>query len=93
MKNIACSISYDIQSNIKKPWPLASQDIINSEDTCHRGLCNLIAWTAGPSSCMVGDVVVRLSKTKSTEMCRNVEVLVANAQPILSQALLSLFIF
>ena len=42
---------------------------------------------------MDGDGVVRLSKSKSTkvnEICQNIEAIVPNAQPILSQPLLSL---
>ena len=93
LKNIACCISNDIQSNPKKKWPPPPQDIINSEDVCHRSLYNIIAWIVSPNSCMDGDGVVRLSKRKSTkvnEICQNIEALVPNAQPRLSQVLLSL---
>ena len=90
LKNIASSISNDIQSNPKKSWPPTSQDIINSEDACHRSLYNFMAWIVSPNSCMDGDGVVRLSKSKSTkanEICQKIEALVPSAQPRLSQAL------
>ena len=86
-------MSNDIQSNPKKPWPPTPQDIINSEDTCHRSLYNFISWIASPNSCMDGGVSGRLSKTKSTKVdkiCQNIEALVPNVQPRLFQALLSL---
>ena len=96
LKSIACSISNDIQSNPKKTWPPTAQNIINSEVACHRSLCSFIAWIVSPNSYMDGDVVVRLSKGKSTkvkEICQNIEALVPNAQPRLLQALLSLNIY
>ena len=84
LKNFACSVSNDIQSIPKKPWPATPQDIINSEDACHRSLYNFIAWIVSPNSFMDGDGVVRLSKSKSTkvnEIGQNIEALVPNSQP------------
>ena len=49
LKNIACSISNDIQSDPKKPWPPTPQDTINSEDACYRSLYNFIAWIVSPN--------------------------------------------
>ena len=66
IKNIAYSISNDTWSNPKEPWPPTPQGFINSEDVCHRSLYNFIAWIVSPNSCMIGDGVVRLSKSKST---------------------------
>ena len=83
LKNFACSVSNDIQSSPKKPWPATPQDIINSEDACHRSLYNFIAWIVSSNSCMDGDGVVRLSESKSTkvnEICQNIEALVPNSR-------------
>ena len=52
-----------------------------------------MAWTVSKKSCMVSDVVVRLSKTMPTKYTITFEVLVSNAQTRLSQALLSYNMF
>ena len=93
LKNIACSISNDIQSNPKKPWSPTPQNITSLNDLCYRNLCNFVTWILSPNSSMDGDGVVRLSKSKSTKankICQNIKELVPEAQPRLSQALLSL---
>ena len=74
LKNIACSISNDIQFNPKKSWPPTPQDI-TLQDACQRILYNFIAWISSPNSCMKGDGVVRSSKSKFTKVhkiCQNI---------------------
>ena len=68
VKNIACSISNDIHSNPKKPWPPNAQDITNLEDAYHRSLYNFTAWIISPNLCLDSDEIVRLSKSKSNKV-------------------------
>ena len=35
-----------------KPWAPTPEDIINSEDACHRSLYNFRYWIVSPNSCM-----------------------------------------
>ena len=93
LKNMSRSISYDIQSHEKIPWPPTPQVIIESEDVLDNRLYNMIAWIVSPSSTMGKDGVVELSHGKATKVCeivQNIQSLVPGAQPSINQVLLSL---
>ena len=97
VRNIARLISLDIHQRRKenpKLWPPVPQDIIGrSEETGNICLCNLIALIVSPNSLFDIDVSVKLSKgkaTKVTKICSDIESLIPNTTPSLSQVLLSL---
>ena len=100
LRNIARSISLDIQQKSKqnpKLWPPVPQDIIGkSEEKRNICLYNLIALIVSSNSPFDIDGSVKLSKgkaTKVTKICSEIESLIPNTTPSLSQVLLSLRIY
>ena len=97
LRNITRSISLDIQQRSKenpKLWPPVHQDITGkSEEKGNICLYNLIALIVSPNSPFNIDGSVKFSKvkaTKVTNICPDIEPLIPNSTPSLSQILLSL---
>ena len=93
-------ISLDIQQRSKenpKLWPPVPLDIIGkSEEKGNICLYNLIALIVVPNSPFNMDSSVKLSKgkaTKVTKVCSDIELLIPNTMPSLSQVLLSLSMY
>ena len=100
LRNIARSISLDIQQRSKenpKLWPPVPQNIIGkSEEKGKICLYNLTALIVSPNSPFNIDGSVKLSKgkaTKVTKICSDIESLIPNTTPSLSQVLLSLTMY
>ena len=97
LRNIARSISLAIQQRSKKnpkPWPPVPQDIIGkSKEKVNICLYNLVALIVSPNSPFDIDSSVKLSKGKRTivtKISSDIELLIANKTPSVSQVLLSL---
>ena len=51
IKNLSHLISDEIRTNnVKKPWPLTSQDILNDTSMENANLYNLIGWIIDPNA-------------------------------------------
>ena len=95
LKAISRSILTDIQGREKVPCPPTPQDILQSDDLLdlNKRLFNLIAWVVNPNAAMGKNGFVGLSYRKATkvsEIVRNIQSLVPNAQPGFNQILLSI---
>ena len=88
----------DIPSKEKRQWPPTPQDILEEKNinTSNNTLLNLIASIVSPNSTLDENGTVKLSKVKATKVskiCDDIETLIPNAKPSLSQVLLSLNIY
>ena len=64
LKNIAQSISTEIQSNTEIPWPPTPQVVIESAVPLNKTLYNTIAWIVSPNAHLDKDGIVKLSTSK-----------------------------
>ena len=96
VRNIARLISLDIQQRSKenpKVWPSVPQDVIGrSEETGIICLCNVIALIVSPNS-LFDSLFSKGKATKVTKICSDIESLIPNTTPSLSQVLLSLSMY
>ena len=95
LKTVAYSISSDIESREKIPWPPTPQNILESDELLEldKRLFNLIAWIVSPSASMGKNGFVRLSEkktTKASKIVQNLHSLVPGSQPGFNHILLSI---
>ena len=100
LKNTATAISHDIQEQNRKnqrKWPPSPQEVLDDVRHYHSdSLYNLIAWIVNPTSSYDENGIVKLSKPKATKVskiCDDIESLIPNSCPSLSQVLLSLNVY
>ena len=94
-KAVAYSISSDIESHEKIPWPPTPQNILESGELLEldKLLFNLIAWIVSPSAAMDKNGFAQLSERKATkvsEIVQNTQSLVPGSHPGFNQILLSI---
>ena len=70
LKAVAYSISSDIESHEKIPWPSTPQNNLEPDELLQldKWLFNLIAWIVSPSAAMGKNGFVRLSEQKTTNV-------------------------
>ena len=95
LKAVAYSISSDIESHEKIPWPPTPQNILESGELLELGkrLFNLIACIVSPSAAMGKNGFVQLSErqaTKVSKIVQNIQSLVSGSHPGFNQILLSI---
>ena len=75
LKTVAYSISSDIESREKIPWPPTPQNILESDELLEldKRLFNLIAWIVSPSAAMGKIGFLRLSERKATKISETVQ--------------------
>ena len=101
LKNCGKVVSTEIQDTLSKEklqWPPTPQDILEEKNvnTSSNTLFNLIASIVSPNSTLDENGTVKLSEVKATKVsiiCDDIETLIPNAKPSLSQVLLSLNIY
>ena len=100
LKTTATTISHDIQEQNRKhqrKWPPSPQEVLDDVRHYHSdSLYNLIAWIVNPTSSYDENGIVKLSKPKATKVskiCDDIESLIPNSCPSLSQVLLSLNVY
>ena len=101
VKNCGKVVGAEIQdrrSKEKRQWPPIPQDILEEKNinTSNNTLFNLIASIVSPNSTLDENGTVKLSKvtvTKVSKICGDIETLIPNARPSLLQVLLSLNIY
>ena len=89
-KAIPHSISFDIQGGEKRPWPLTSKDVLESNEflDVDKRLFNSIAWIESLDAAVGKDRFFGLSYRKATkisEIVQKIQSLVLVAQPGFNQ--------
>ena len=95
LKAVAYSISSDIESREKIPWPSTPQNNLEADELLEldKWLFNLIAWIVSPSAAMGKNGFVRLFEQKTTnvsEIVQNIQSLVPGSEPGFNHILLSI---
>ena len=98
VKNCGKVVSAEIQDRLSKEkriWPPTPQDILEKKNinTSNNILFNLIASIVSPNSALDKNGTIKLFKVKATKVCKicdDIETLIPNAKPFLTQVLLPL---
>ena len=94
IKNLSRLISDEFRrNNVKKPWPLTPQDILNDTSMKNANLYNLIGWIIDPNVPFSNDGFIKISKNKSIKVmkiCDNIMTLTLTIQPALGKVLLTI---
>ena len=100
LKNTATAISHDIQKQNRKnqrKWSPSPQEVLDDVRHYHSdSLYNIIAWIVNQTSSYDENGIVKVSKPKATnvsKICDDIESLIPNSCPSLSQLLLSLNVY
>ena len=100
LKNTETAVSHDIQKQNRKnrtKWPPSPQEVLDVVRHYYSdSLYNLIAWIVKQTSSYDENGIVKVSKPKATnasKICDDIESLILNSCPSLSQLLLSLNLY
>ena len=95
LKAVSYSVSSDIESRKKIPWPPTPQNILKSDELLEldKALFNLIVWINSPRAATGKNGFVQLSEQKTTkvsEIVQDIQSLVPGSLPGFNQILLSI---